>query len=295
MLAVRAFATSALLTLLAHAASCGGGGSSLENLFLADRVLNIAHRGGNLRAPEGTLEAFRSALEVGADVLEMDVRTTSDGVLVVLHDQTVDRTTDGTGRVNDLSFAQLRALDAGYRHTTDGGRTYPWRGAGVRVPTLEEVLQTFPREHMGIEIKAEESPEVIGPFVELLRHYGMADRVIVGSFSDDLMQTFRAAAPDVATSFALGEAIDFFFLSPEAEEGYQPPAGFLQVPPSFQGLEVMSPSFVAKAARFGLRIHVWDVFDAADFAAMIALGVDGLIVDDPETATEVIRRTAASS
>jgi glycerophosphoryl diester phosphodiesterase len=269
--------------------ACGGDDDGrAENLFLSDQQLNIAHRGGNLLAPEETIEAWHSALDVGADVLEMDLHSTSDGVLVLLHDNRVNRTTNGTGRINELTYAEVSELDAGYNHTTDGGATYPFRGMGVKIPTLEEVFLEFPDDFMVIEIKQEE-PSIIDAFNALLTEYDMRDKVVVASFDAPTIQAFRAAAPDVLTSFALDEAVELFFLSEEALADYTPPAQFLQVPPTFEGLEVLTPEFVARARRLGLRFHVWDVYGAEQMRELLDLGMDGLIVDDPETLGEILR------
>src|SRR5215210_856955 len=116
--------------------------------------VNLAHRGASTLAPENTLEAFRIALEAGAGGLELDVHTTSDGQLVVIHDPIVDRTTNGTGAVSEMTIDELRGLDAGYGFSPDGGPSRPYRGRGVRVPTLEEVLEEFPGVALNIDIKA---------------------------------------------------------------------------------------------------------------------------------------------
>jgi glycerophosphoryl diester phosphodiesterase len=254
----------------------------IENPFLSDRVLNIAHRGGNVLAPEATLAAFRSAVELGVDVLEMDLRGTSDGGVIVMHDQTVDRTTNGTGRIEDLTLAEIRALDAGYDYTPDGGKTFPFRGQGLQVPTFEEVLATFPDQYMNPEIKIE-GPSIVSQVVDTLERYDMKDKVLVASFDNAIIAEFRAAAPDVLTSYSLGEGIAFYSLTPEQEETYVPPAEFLQVPPTLESITVLTPEFLARARRFGIRIHVWDVDDADEMNEIIDLDVDGLIVDDPET------------
>lgn len=259
----------------------------VENPFLSDRVLNIAHRGGREEAPEATIEAFHSAIKIGVDVLEMDLRGTIDGGVVVIHDQTVDRTTNGTGRVEDLTLAEIRALDAGYDFTRDGGETFPFRGEGLQIPTFEEVLETFPDQFMNVEIKIE-GPSIIPQVVEALERYDMKDKVLIASFDNAIIADFRAAAPDVLTSFALGEAVAFYGLTPEQEATYVPPAEFLQVPPSFQGITVLTPEFIDRARRFGIKIHVWDVNDAEEMNEIIDLEVDGLIVDDPETLENIL-------
>src|ERR687883_338619 len=114
----------------------------------------VAHRGASARAPENTLRAFKLALEEGADALELDVHATTDGIAVVVHDPTLDRTTDATGTVSKLPLERVRAADAGARFSPDGGRTFPWRGRGLRIPTLDEVLVAFPTTPLIIEIKA---------------------------------------------------------------------------------------------------------------------------------------------
>jgi len=259
----------------------------VPNLFLSDRVLNIAHRGGRELAPEATLEAFRSAVALGVDVLEMDLRGTVDGGVVVIHDQTVDRTTDGSGRVDELTLAQIRALDAGHDFTTDGGATYPFRGMGVQVPTFDEVLAEFGAQYMLVEIKIE-GPSIVDKVVASLDAFAMRERVVIASFDSAIIAQFRAAAPDVLTAFSLPEAVEFYGLTAELEATYTPPAEFLQVPPTFSGIEVLTPDFLARAERFGLRIHVWDVLGAAQMNAILDLGVAGLIVDEPMLLKEVL-------
>jgi glycerophosphoryl diester phosphodiesterase len=249
------------------------------DVFFAARVLNIAHRGGNRLRPEQTILAWESALALGVDALEMDFRATADGALIMMHDQTVDRTTNGSGRVDELTFAEIRQLDAGYRFTPDGGATYPYRGQGVQVPTLEEVLARFRGSPMNIEIKAENPESVIEPFVALLDKYRVRGDVLVASFSESLMNRFRLAAPDVLTSYTPLEVAQFLVLTPELEDLYEAPAPFLQVPPFSGALPVLTPELVARAHRLGLYVHAWDVDDR--MSETIALGVDGLIVDDP--------------
>jgi glycerophosphoryl diester phosphodiesterase len=147
------------------------------------------------------------------------------------------------------------------------------------VLTLEELLDRFQGIPMNIEIKAENPSSVIPTFVELLNRYDMRQHVLVASFNDALIQEFRLAAPDVLTSFAPNEAAVFLVLAPEQEAAYVPPARFLQVPPTFSGIEVLTAEFVSKAHRLGLFVHGWDVDDL--MSETIALGADGLIVDDP--------------
>lgn len=276
-------------TACGDSATTGAGKETVpQSPFYEDRVLNIAHRGGNRFAPEATLEAFHSAREIGVDALEMDVQRTSDGVIVVMHDSSVDRTTNGSGEVSDMTLAELKQLDAGYNHTRDRGETYPFRGEGVTVPTLAEVLETFPDDFMVIEIKGRD-PSVSVDYAAVLREHDAFGRVLTASFDEAVIAAYREAAPGAETSLAQNEVIAFFGLTPEAEADYTPPGEFLQVPPAFQGIEVMTPDFVARANRFGMRMHVWGTGNDRDvMQSMIEVGAHGLIVDDVALARDVI-------
>lgn len=263
----------------------GAGGSPFDE----DRVLNIAHRGANRVAPEETIEAYHAAKKDGADVLEMDLQRTRDGVLVLMHDATVDRTTNGTGRVDEMTLAEVKALDAGYDFTRDGGETYPFRGQGLTVPTLVEIFDTFPDDYMVIEIKGDD-PSVSVDYARILREYGRYESVITASFDQPVLEAFRAAAPGALTSLAQDEVIAFFGLTAEGEASYTPPGEFLHVPPTFSGIDVVTPEFVARADRFDLPIHVFGTRNDPEIMQdLIDAGVRGLMVDDVALAREVIQ------
>src|ERR1035437_2615472 len=150
--------------------------------------LVIAHRGNSAFFPENTLESFQQGMALGADALEFDVRVSRDGTAVVIHDPTLDRTTDGTGAVSALTLEELQRLDAGYRVTRDGGRTFPFRGVGITIPTLELVLSAFPGAHMIVEIKTRDaSAEVL----RLLTGAGAAGRCLIGSLDEEAIMPFR--------------------------------------------------------------------------------------------------------
>lgn len=262
----------------------GDGPGVLDDLFLSDSVLNIAHRGGALLAPEETLEAFQNALDVGADALELDLHSTSDGVIICLHDDTVDRTTNGTGEVTAMTFEELRGLDAGYTFSTDDDETFPFRGSGLRVPSFEEVLDAFPNEFFVIEIKQEE-PSIITNVIDLITARDMMGQVILASMTDTVIAEIRDTLPDVHTSFATGEMVTYITMTESNEATYEPPARFVQIPHT--GLE---ETLMARALRFDLKVHAWTVNDREDMEELIELGVDGLITDDPATLREVLDR-----
>lgn len=252
--------------------------------------LVMAHRGAKGLWPENTLYAFEKAVAMGVDVLEMDVRGTADGVLVVLHDSTVDRTTDGTGPVTALTLEALRALDAGYNWSVDGGSTFPYRGQGITIPTMAEVFAAFPAMPMNIEIK-QTDPTLAASLCQMIRDSGMADRVLVASFHGETIEEFRRECPEVATSTSQNEVITMFVLSRAFLEGsYDPAAEAAQVPEYRSSVRVLTPRFLDAARHRNLQVHAWTINDVDDMERMLALGVDGIITDYPDRLLKLLGR-----
>jgi glycerophosphoryl diester phosphodiesterase len=251
------------------------------------RPLVMAHRGGAGLWPENTVHAFRQAAALGVDVLEMDLHGTSDGALVVIHDATVDRTTNGAGAVKALTLAELKKLDAGYRWTADGGRTFPFRGKGITVPTLREVLAEFPSAHLNIDIK-QAQPSLVKSVCRTLRESGAAasvqSRMTVASFSSSTLEEFRRECPEVRTSASMDEVLA---LASDLQAGRGIAAGktgarLVQVPERAFGQGWLTAELVAAAHRGGLEVHVWTINDEAAMRRMLALGVDGIMTDYPD-------------
>ena len=239
------------------------------------RVENIAHRGGALLGPEETLTALHLSLAAGADVLELDLHATADGEVVCIHDATVDRTTDGTGAVSEMSLAQLKALDAGYRFTPDGEH-FPHRGTGVSVPTLREVLTAFPQQRFIVEIK-QTDPPIIAPVLALLREFDAVERTVISSFSSEVLETIRAAEPTLQTGFGMSEVARYRLTGgPDV-----PVASVLQVPVRVPGLEVLTPAVLQRAREQGVAVQVWTINDAEEMQSLIDMGVSGIMTDDP--------------
>lgn len=246
------------------------------------RPLVIAHRGGAGLWPENTLHAFEQAVAMGADVIETDVRLTADGALVLFHDETVGRTTDGAGRVSEMTLAELKRLDAGYRWTPDGGRTFPFRGRGLSVPTLGEAFARAGGARFNIEPKRDSDALVAGLCAALAEH-GMAERVVVGSFSDALIEKFRRACPRVATAASPSEASSFLALQKAGlAASYSPPMQALQVPEYLGVMRVLTREFVEAAHERNLHVHAWTVNRAEDMRRLIDIGVDGVMTDYPD-------------
>jgi glycerophosphoryl diester phosphodiesterase len=253
-------------------------------------VLVIAHQGGELLRPSNTLEAYRHAVELGVDVLEMDLHGTADGVLVLSHDETVDRLTDGAGLIREMTWAELQALDAGYRWSDDDGQTFPYRGQGIKIPSLEEVLTAFPGVPLNIEIKQQEPP-IVEPFCALIHQYGREDDVLVASFHPAVMEQFRLACPGVATSGTEQEIRPFYILNRLRIDAIYPPAAdAFQVPEYSGNLHVVTGAFVRGAHRHNIDVHVWTVNETADMERLLALGVDGIITDRPDRLLALLGR-----
>ncbi len=255
-----------------------------------DKPLFFAHRGGSLLAPENTITAFERGVSCGADALELDIQTTSDGEIVVIHDPTVDRTTDGTGPVASYTLEKLQSLDAGYRLSLDGGNTYPFRGQGITIPTLRQVFERFPQTRINIDLK-ESTPAREQRLWELIQAYQAHDRVLVasGDLHLPIIRFRRLAAGLVATSASAREIRAFFwFFRAYASRWLRPPYDALQVPEMYGNIRIVSPAFVRAAHRLGLDVHVWTVDERSDMERLLALGVDGLMTDRPDILAEAL-------
>ncbi|MEJ7847721.1 MAG: glycerophosphodiester phosphodiesterase family protein [Pyrinomonadaceae bacterium] len=252
--------------------------------------LVFAHRGGGGLIPENTLEAFVYSAKMGVDVLELDVRSTADGTLVVMHDGDVARTTNGSGRVTELTLEALKKLDAGYLFTPNNGQTFPFRGKGVTIPTLAEIFDALPEMTFNIEPKQQEPP-ITGPLCNLIRERKMADRVIVGSFNQTNLDNFRRECPEVATSAGPSEVSEFLALSKTGiGSTYSPRMQALQVPEKIGALPIVTKQFIDAAHERKLKVHVWTINDTADMQRLIELGVDGIMTDYPDQMLNLLDR-----
>jgi glycerophosphoryl diester phosphodiesterase len=258
--------------------------------FIEHDLLVIAHRGGRGLWPENTLYTFRRAAQLGVDILEMDIRATDDEVLVVLHDEDVDRTTDGHGRVEDLTLEQVRDLDAGYRWTDDEGATFPFRGLGIQIPTLEEVLSSLDGVRFVMEIKPP-STEVAASLCRIIREHGKEGNILVSSFHQEAMETFRELCPTVATGATPKEALLFYQLNRFRLDFLQEPeAEALQVPQAFGDIDVLTPRFLSGARKFNIQVHVWTINGVDEMKRLVRTGVDGIMTDYPDRLLEVLGR-----
>ena len=252
--------------------------------YMAGAPLLFAHRGGAGLAPENTMEAFRAAVERWeADILEMDVHATADGELVVIHDPTVDRTTDGRGAVRDLTLAEIQRLDAGYRFTDLRG-THAFRGRGVVVPRFVDVLEDFPGVRMNVDAKGEATtPRVI----DAVRAAGAEHRVLLASVGE----TGRADRHGYRgpTSASRRQIRLFHHLHRLPGGGpYTPRTDALQIPYRWEGRHVATPRLIREASRRNLAVHVWTVDDPEVMRTLLAWGVGGIQTDRPDILAGVL-------
>ncbi|MGH7511756.1 MAG: glycerophosphodiester phosphodiesterase [Gemmatimonadales bacterium] len=237
----------------------------------------IAHRGASTYAPENTLAAFELAVSQGADAFELDVRLTRDGAAVVIHDDTLDRTTDLSGPVRARTLAELRLADAGHRLSPDGGHSFPFRHKDVRIPTLAEVLWAFPAMPVMIEVK---EPEVQEAVRRVLLEGEAVERCVLASEQLGALELFReapfargAAGPEISALYR-----GALLRRPPRERGYR----LLSVPLKWHGLPVPTRAFVRSARALGAPVHVWTVNDAATARRLWARGVAGIVTNVPD-------------
>jgi glycerophosphoryl diester phosphodiesterase len=251
----------------------------------------FAHRGGSLLRPENTLAAFDHGLALGADGLEFDVHLSRDGVVVVHHDATLERTTNGRGRLASHTAAELAALDAG-RHF--GAPDYPYRGRVGGVPTLADVLRRYPRIPVIVEMKVND-PALARRTIDEIRAADAVDRVALGSFGTRALRAARAYEPGIATGSSREETRLALYRSWFRCPVREPPFDVYQVPERSGATRVVSPRFVRDAHRAKLAVQVWTVDDARDIRRLLAWGVDGIISDRPDIAVEVVREFARAA
>ena len=265
-----------------------------EHRFFANApdVLVIAHQGGEHLRPDNTMAAFQYAYDLGVDVLELDIHSTSDGQLVVIHDNTVDRTTDGSGLVNELTLAEIQQLDAAYRwpHNVENPSEFPYRDQGITIPTLDEVFAAFPGMRVNIEIKQTEPP-IVEPLCQLIQAHDKKSEVLVVSSNDETIAAFRSACPTVATGAAANEVRLFFGLNTAFLGAvYQPRMDSFQIPEYSGSIHVLTERFVRTAHQQNIQVDVWTVDEVADMERLIALGVDGIITNRPDLLLELLGR-----
>jgi glycerophosphoryl diester phosphodiesterase len=245
----------------------------------------FAHRGGAEEAPENTLPAFAAAVAVGYRYLETDAHVSRDGVVVAFHDPCLDRVTDRTGAIADLDFADVEAADAGHAFSADGGRSYPFRGRGVRIPRLEDLLARWPDVRINVDPK---SDACVGPLVALLDRMQAWHRVCIGSFSDRRLRRIRELGKGRACTSMGPRAVAVARVMAMAGAVPRQGADCVQVPLRAHRIPIVTERFVDAAHRAGLPVHVWTVNDEQTMIGLLDLGVDGIMTDRPRLLRRVL-------
>lgn len=253
----------------------------------------FGHRGAAGIVPENTIPSFERALEEGASYIELDVHESGDGEIVIIHDDSVDRTTDGEGQVSGMGIDALKRLDAGYRFTIDGDQSYPYRGQGISVPTLTEFFDAFPGVPAVIEVK-ELGSEGIETLLSQIEAADRLSQVLLASYEEEVMKVLRAAVEKrglvLASSYSFGEMRALMDWLWKGRQGDPPvPGQALQIPCEYRGLPLITEESVGIAHSMGLEVHAWTINDVSEMRRLLGLGVDGVVTDFPGRVREAMR------
>ncbi len=274
---------------VASSSAAAGTERERKKIFRTREFWVIAHRGFSGRYPENTMLAFEQAAALPTGAIELDVHSTRDAKIIVIHDSTLDRTTDRNGRVLDFTWDALKKVDAGFLFDPDQTGEFPFRGKGVGIPLLEDVFRKFPEMKFIIEIK-QIMPAIEESVYRLIRKYRMENKVIVASEHDEPLTRFRSIDSVVATSVSAEEAQELHqSFRMKLTNFYQTRGDAVQIPEAYQGTRVVTPAFVRAVKRKGLVLHIWTVNDIADMQRLMLWGVDGIITDFPDRLLEVVK------
>lgn len=285
----------------------------VESGWIDRRVISYAHRGGSFEAPSSTIGALEHARRVGVSGLELDVHSTADGVLICCHDDVVDTTTNGTGRVSKLTWHEISELNAGYWFvphfktnlaSARSGHEYVFRdeanlGQMTRLARVDEVLESFPNCVINLDIKS--TAPSVEPYeealVRLILDHEAQDRVIVSSFLDSAIWRLRQSNSGIFTAAAPGEISEFYFALASGalaaiDLAKHAPYVAFQIPRFHGEIQLATPRFVEAAHAAGKAVHVWTINDKAEMEMLLELGVDGIMSDLPSVVVPVIEERA---
>jgi glycerophosphoryl diester phosphodiesterase len=254
--------------------------------FASSRALVFAHRGGASLAPENTIAAFDQGIASGADGIELDVRASRDGVVVVHHDATVDRTTGHRGAVASLDARELARIDAGYHFCRES--VHPFRGQGIGVPTLVDVLRRYRDSRVIVEMKVN-SAEFAAAVVDAVKSADAVERVCLGAFGRRALRASREREPALATSAAREEVRWALYRSWVGWPVKRPRYAGYQVPERAEATRIVSPAFIRHSHAAGLGVQVWTVDTEIDARRLLHWGVDGLITNRPDLIVPLLR------
>jgi glycerophosphoryl diester phosphodiesterase len=258
---------------------------------LISNTIVFAHRGASKELPENTLPAFRRAVELGADYIETDIRFTKDERFAVIHDESISRSTNGSGKVADYAMDELKEFDAGYYFTNDSGKTYPYRGKGIRLLSLDDLFEAFPKQKFDIDIKDKNTYQ-IKRLAGIIDKFNAYDRVIVASKYYNNLKAMRKICPQVTTAFSIYETLGLYALYKSGFLFLDIPfkGSILQIPEMYGQFKLVTRSFIKALHEKGIELHVWTVNNEDDMRRLIEIGVDGIMSDDPALLCKVLGR-----
>ncbi len=248
----------------------------------------FGHRGMS-EYPENTYLSFKNAADTGVDVIETDLHISRDGKFFIFHDATLDRVTDGKGKINDFTLDELKKFDAAYNFSNDGA-SFPYRGKGIRILSLEELLETFPGQRFNIELK-DCNPASVEGYCGVIRKFNADERVLTASEHYANIVEVRRILPEMATSASMREVINIYFLFKigmlSLKKSYRMDA--LQIPEFVSFSRLANPGMVKMLKSKGVRVHVWTINKEEEMRRLIEIGVDGIITDEPALLKKVLR------
>jgi len=263
--------------------------------FLTPNPRSFAHRGNSVDFPENTLPAFSSAHEMGIDVIETDVHLARDGEIVIWHDDTLERNTDGKGKVESFTLKELKGFDAAYTFTRDGGKTYPFRGKGVRMSTLEEALTMFPSQRFNVDLKTDDT-KIVEAYARVIRKCGAEHRVCTASFHQRNIDALRALEPKMLTSVSTKEIVPLVLSEKfRLKVNNHGRKLVFQMPWKAMGIRIVTPHFVKAMHSVGATIEIWTVNDEEEMDMLFGMGIDGIMTDRPDTLLKVLKRRDSGS
>lgn len=264
-------------------------GTMTDHPFLrAEHPIRLAHRGSRILWPENTWHAFDGAVdELGYRYVETDVQVTKDGVVIVFHDDTLERTTNGVGKVRDWEWADLAHLDAAYHFSADGD-TFPLRGTGVRISRLDDTFDRYPDTHFNIDLKASGSE---WPTAEVVFAMNRQDQVLIGSFNDRRIARFRRITRNRVATSAGPQAAMTMYAASRIGRSVRRPIQAYQLPATITGASV-DAKLVESIHAAGCHLHVWTVNETDDMRRLLDLGVDGIVTDRPDLLNYVLEERA---
>lgn len=252
--------------------------------FSRERPIRLAHRGSRILWPENTHHAFQGAVDLGYRYIETDIRVTRDGVVVVFHDETLERTTNGIGRIVDWDWNDLKYLDAAYNFSPDG-ESFPLRGTGIGISRLDDTLDTFDDINFNIDLKAKNAEWAVADVVVRKRKQ---DAVLIGGFIDARTARFRRITKGRVATSAGSTTATAMYAASRVGRSVKRNADAYQLPHEMKGAKI-DQKLIDAIHDVGAQLHLWTVDDADDMRRFLDMGVDGIVTDRPDILNDVLK------